>query len=389
MSQHKTIPLWFLAILTLSGTLAIHIFVPVLPLISQYFQADLHEVQLTLSVYIFGLAIGQLIYGPLADAMGRRPVLLFGMLLYTFAGLAALFANSLSMLIVLRFLQALGGCTGLLLGRAIVRDTSTGVETAKRLSLLNMMVMFGPGLAPIFGGFLAALAGWKSIFVALTCLGLVNLILVWFFISDKALKRETSAKMVIQDYKKLIISPKFLGYAIGGSLATTAFYGFLGVASFIVLQQLHGSIHDVGVYLALVIVGIWLGTFSATRLVSKISLNTMMTVGSCISLTFAIILFMFTWIDYLTAWTVILPVVGFCFGIGLTSPATLTNSLNVNPKIAGSASGLYGFMQMTFGAVCTSLSGLGNNPAFAMACVLLGASVLAQICFVFARKAHY
>src|SRR5690606_15196549 len=188
--------------------------------------------------------------------------------------------------------------------------------------------------------------------------------------------------------KKLIISPKFLGYAIGGSLATTAFYGFLGVASFIVLQQLHGSIHDVGIYLALVIVGIWLGTFSATHLVSILSLNAMMTVGSGISLTFAIVLFIFTWIDYLTVWTVILPVVCFCFGIGLTSPATLTNSLNVNPNIAGSASGLYGFMQMTLGAVCTSLSGLGNNPVFAMACVLLGASVLAQICFVFARKAQ-
>ncbi|OTG76667.1 hypothetical protein B9T26_02345 [Acinetobacter sp. ANC 4169] len=165
-AEHKNIPLWFLAILTLSGTLAMHIFVPVLPLVGQYFQADLHEVQLTLSVYIIGLAIGQLFYGPLADSIGRRPVLLFGMLLYTFAGLGALYAVNLHMLIGMRFLQALGGCTGLLLGRAIVRDTSSGIETTKRLSLMNMMVMFGPGLAPIFGGFLASAAGWKSIFVA-------------------------------------------------------------------------------------------------------------------------------------------------------------------------------------------------------------------------------
>ncbi len=156
MTYKKNVPLWFLAILTLSGTLAMHIFVPVLPLVGQYFHADLHQVQLTLSIYILGLALGQLIYGPVADTIGRRPVLIFGMILYTLASLGAIFATNLYMLIIMRFLQALGGCTGLLLGRTIVRDTSTGIETTKRLSLMNMMVMFGPGLAPILGGFLAS-----------------------------------------------------------------------------------------------------------------------------------------------------------------------------------------------------------------------------------------
>lgn len=210
--------------------------------------------------------------------------------------------------------------------------------------------------------------------------------LVWIFVSDAALKRETSAKAVMDDYKKLITSTKFLGYALGGSLATTAFYGFLGVASYIVLHQLHGTIHDVGVYLALVMVGIWLGTFSSTRLVSKISLNTMMALGSSISIGFSILLFGYTYFDYLTPWSVMIPVVGFCYGVGLTSPASLTNALNVNPKIAGSASGLYGFLQMAIGAICTSLTALGNNPAFSAACVLLTASLIAQFCFQMARR---
>ena len=136
-----------------------HIFVPVLPLVAQSFNADLHEVQLTLSIYIIGLAIGQLIYGPLADAIGRRPVLIVGMLIYTFASLGAMFAQSLETLVSLRFLQALGGCSGLLLGRTIVRDTTEGNETTKKLSLMNMMVMLGPGLSPIWGGLLASISG--------------------------------------------------------------------------------------------------------------------------------------------------------------------------------------------------------------------------------------
>ncbi len=387
MTYKKNVPLWFLAILTLSGTLAMHIFVPVLPLVGQYFHADLHQVQLTLSIYILGLALGQLIYGPVADTIGRRPVLIFGMILYTLAGLSAIFATNLYMLIIMRFLQALGGCTGLLLGRTIVRDTSTGIETTKRLSLMNMMVMFGPGLAPILGGFLAFFSGWKSIFVLLSILGLVNLILVCIFVQDTPQKNsnKSSIRKVFIDYRKLVISPKFLGYTLGGSLATTAFYGFLGVSSYIVLHQLHGTIHDVGVYLALIMVGIWLGTFTSTRLVSRITLNKMIFLGSSFSLFFACLLFIFTFVDYLTPYSIMVPVIGFCFGVGLTSTAALTNALNVNPQIAGSASGLYGFTQMAVGAICTSLSAIGNNPAFSAALILLIASIISTICFLISK----
>ena len=383
----KNVPLWFLAILTLSGTLAMHIFVPVLPLVGQYFHAEIHQVQLTLSVYILGLALGQLFYGPLADAIGRRPVLVFGMLLYTCAGVGAIFASELNLLIFMRFLQALGGCTGLLLGRAIVRDTSTGIETTKRLSLLNMMVMFGPGLAPILGGFLAALSGWKTIFIVLSGLGLLNLFLVWIFVHDDATQqKQTSFQTVLADYKKLVTSPKFLGFTLGGSLATTSFYAFLGVAPFIVLHQLHGSIHHVSLYLALVMLGIWLGTFCSSRMVSRISLNRMVLIGSIISVSSAVILLACNFAHWLNPYTLMIPIIGYCFGGGFTSPAALTNTLNVNPKVAGSASGLYGCAQMSVGAICTSLSGLGNNPALSVACILLGASIFALGFFYLALR---
>ena len=138
MKAPKVVPLWFLAILTLSGTLAIHIFVPVLPLVARDFQVNLQAVQLTISIYVIGLAIGQLLYGPLADSIGRRPVLLLGLLIYTLASIGAMLAPSIDILVIMRFFQALGGCSGLLLSRAIIQDTTTGSETTKKLSMLNM-----------------------------------------------------------------------------------------------------------------------------------------------------------------------------------------------------------------------------------------------------------
>jgi len=153
------VPLWMLALITLSGTLALHIFVPALPDAGAELGASAGSMQLTLSFYIGGLALGQLIYGPVSDHFGRRPVLIGGMVVYALAGFAALLAPTVRMLIAARLLQALGGCAGLVLGRAIVRDSASGGDAARKLSLMNMMVIVGPGLAPLIGSGLALIAG--------------------------------------------------------------------------------------------------------------------------------------------------------------------------------------------------------------------------------------
>lgn len=383
----KVAPLWFLALLTLTGTLAMHIFVPVLPLVAQDFSADLHEVQMTLSVYILGLAIGQLFYGPLADAIGRRPVLIIGMLIYAISSLAAMYSDSLTTLVGLRFLQALGGCSGLLLGRTIVRDTTEGKDTAKKLSLMNLMVMLGPGLSPILGGLIASMSGWRSIFIVLCILGFINLLMIFIFLQGQPLTRAASAKMVLSNYKKLIISPKFLGYTIGGGLATTASYAFLSVVSYVVLHDLKGTIHQVSVCLALIMFGIWAGSLSSNRLLDRLSIDQMLRIGGRVGLVSSGVFFILMLLGYMNIYSVIIPIMVYSFSVGLSSPVALTKALNVNPLIAGSASGIYGFTQMAIGALCSSLSGFGSNPALSAACVILAACCISQLCFYQANRA--
>src|SRR5690349_10635206 len=129
-AQKTASPLWLLALITLSGTLAMHIFVPALQLAAHDFAASATTMQLTLSAYIVGLSLGQLTYGPISDHFGRRPVLIIGLLIYALSSLAAMLAPTINVLILARFIQALGGCAGLVLGRAIVRDNASGSDAA-------------------------------------------------------------------------------------------------------------------------------------------------------------------------------------------------------------------------------------------------------------------
>ena len=389
MKAPKVVPLWFLAILTLSGTLAIHIFVPVLPLVARDFQVNLQAVQLTISIYVIGLAIGQLLYGPLADSIGRRPVLLLGLLIYTLASIGAMLAPSIDILVIMRFFQALGGCSGLLLSRAIIQDTTTGSETTKKLSMLNMLVILGPSLAPLIGGILAELSGWRSIFTVLSALGLLNLVLILRYVQKKERKKDkVAASSVVQNYKKLISSPQFLLYTIGGGFSTTAVYAFLGVVAYVFVNRLNHSVQDVSLALILVMLGVWCGCVAASRMVDRISIEQMIFIGSLMSFASAAVLLLCVLIDYVTAFSLIIPVMVYCFGAGITSPAALSKALSINPLVAGSASGIYGFTQMLVGALCTSLAGLGGDPTLAAAVVLIAACLLAQVSFKVAKAAQ-
>jgi len=379
----RSAPLWLLVLVTFSGTLAMHMFVPALTVASSALHVDAATIRMTISVYIFGLAVGQLVYGPLSDVFGRRPTLLAGLALYTVGGLAATLAPSVGVLIAARLVQAAGGCAGLLLGRAIVRDTAESNDAVRRLALMSLMTMVGPGLAPLVGGLLAGAFGWRAIFVVLTGLGILNFTVSWRLLPETGTPSgRISAGSVARDYRTLLASPRFLGFAFGGGCATTSFYGFIAAAPFIFINELHRPLHEVGIYLGLLIVGVSIGNILAGRLIGRVTtIERLLVAGNLVSVAAAIVV-----LAAFLAWrpgVVVIEtlMIVYCVGAGMCSPAVSTLSISVDPRLIGSAAGLYGFLQMTIGAACTTLAGLGHDPAVAACAVLVGASLFAQASF--------
>ncbi len=375
---------------TIGGTLAMHMFIPALPDAARQLGSSNGQMQQTITVYIMGMALGQLIYGPMSDALGRRPVLLAGLSLYTVASLLAFIAPSTDMLIGARLLQALGGCAGLALGRAIARDTATPENAVGSLALLNLMMMMGPGISPSIGSGLDAVFGWRSIFAALALMGLVTAICVWRLLPETGRPTgQLNWRTVRTDYRTLLGSPQFLGFAIGGGGATTSLYAFIAAAPFIFIEQLHTSKAEVGLILGLLMGGMALGNVLARQLIQRVSLDKLMLGGNLLSLSCAGALLALTLMQQLNVVLAVSLMTLFTIGSGMTSPAALAKALGVHPQLTGSAAGVYGFAQMAVGGICTMAASVGDNPSLSAFSVLLIAGMLGQLGFRFAISKNH
>lgn len=367
-------PVWLLVLITISGTLAMHLFVPALPEAAHAFGASVPAMQATISVYIVGLATGQLVYGPLSDGFGRRAMLMVGLAIYAAAGLAAALAPNVHTLVGARLFQALGGCAGLALGRAIVRDTADPSEAVRDLALLNFMTLVGPGLAPMIGSGLTFAFGWRSIFVVLAAMGAATLLFTWRLLPQTNVPTgRVHAAGLVRDYGELLRSRSFMGFAIGGACATTSIYAFLSAAPFIIPTRLHRPLHELGLYLALLMVGMSVGNVATRTLIRRVEVERLLIGANLLSGASALGLLAVT----LTGTMTLVDVMGLMFlfavGAGATSPAALAKALGVESRLVGSASGLYGCLQMVVGALCTFAVGLGRDQALASAVVLTAA----------------
>lgn len=372
-------PIWLLVLITLSGTLAMHLFVPALADAAHTFGASRAQMQTTISVYIIGLATGQLVYGPLSDGLGRRRMLLIGLALYACASAAAAVAPSVPTLVAARLLQALGGCAGLALGRAIVRDSAGPQDAVRDLALLNFIMMVGPGLAPIIGSAVTELLGWRFIFVLLTGIGALTLLFTWRLLPQTNVPTgAVNAAAFVRDYRELLRSRTFMGFAIGGACATTSIYAFLAAAPFVIPARLHRPSHEVGLYLGLLMAGMSIGNVTTRQLIRRVHVERLLVAGNLVSAASAIALLALTLADALTIWNVIGLMCLFTLGAGTASPAALSKALDVEPRLVGSAAGLYGSMQMAVGALCTFAVGLGQDQALTSALVLAAAMLCGQ-----------
>jgi len=373
-------PIWLLVLITFSGTLGIHVFLPAMPEAALALGASTGAMQATVSVYILGLGLGQPIYGPLSDAYGRRPVLLGGLVLYTAGGLWASWAPTVDSLYLARLLQALGGCAGIALGRAIVRDTSDPQQTTQRLALMNLIMLFGPALAPLVGQTIMGLSGWRAILLALVALGTLNIVLTLRMLRETS---RPSGRMdlatLVRNHRQLLQSRRFLGLALGGAAATTSTYAFLAAAPVIFTIQLHRPRSELSLYLAAIIVSAALGHAVAGRLVRRVSVRRLVLICSSIGILGSALLCAEIWGGFFGWQMTLVSVMLYALSAGLVSPVVVGQAISIDPRLTGSASGLYGFSQMMIGAMSTWLASLGTDAASSVAIVMLGASVLGQL----------
>ncbi len=372
-------PFLLLVVLTACGTMGMHVIIPALPATARALNMSISTTQLTITLYLIGLAVGQLFYGPVSDKFGRRPVLLIGLMLFTIASVVTACAPNAGVLIGARILQSIGGCAGLVLGRAAVRDGATPDKAAGQLALLTLVMSIVPALAPAVGGYLTAYIHWRASYVLLAAMGGAAL-LVSFLILPETNRQPSggsSAGSLLSGYAMLVRSRAFLGFAVGGACSTTSFYAFMSASPFIFENVLHRPPQEVGLYYILLMGGVGVGSFLANRLSKVVQLRRGLRSANFVTIAGAVLFVAFDVFDVLSGPSVTGAVTLFMVGAGMASPFALAGSVSVNPRAIGAASGLYGFFQMGYGMLCTVAVEIWHPGAVYPVALIMLLSVLA------------
>lgn len=355
-----------LAALSAIGPLTTDMYLPSLPDIARQLDASTAQVQLTISAYLIGFAIGQIFYGPVSDRHGRKPVLLAALALYCAASLACALSTSIEMLIAARFAQALGGSGGIVLARAIVRDLYSGARAGRELSLIGSVMALAPVLAPIAGGILQTGFGWRSIFVTLVASGFIGATIVWLRLPETLETRATEPVLpstMLKSYRVVARNPAYLAYL---GLATTSYAGlfaWISGASF-VLQNLYGlTPFNFGLAFALGSVGFMFGAGLAARLVLRLGIDGTLGVGAAMLAAGGLGMVAAVAMGFTSALSLVLPVAIYLAGLGMVLPQAIAGAMTPFPERAGAASALLGFIQQSAAALCGAVVGrlLGQN----------------------------
>jgi DHA1 family bicyclomycin/chloramphenicol resistance-like MFS transporter len=361
--------------LVAAGTLSTSLYAPSMPSLVEEFATSAERVKLTLTLFLVGFAVGQLVYGPLSDRFGRRGVLLGGLLVYAAGNLACLVAAGIEPMIAGRFLQALGACAGTVLGRAVVRDVHGREGTARVLAWIAAAMAVSPALGPTIGGHLHVWFGWRANFVVLAATGLALLAAVWLFLAETNEQRDeaaTDGRRLLGNFAVLLADRSFVGWLLCGSLVYAGLYVYIAVAPFLFVDRLHFLPNEFGLLTIFTTSCYLLGTVAAGRLTRRLGLRRMVligcgaaSVGGALMLGFALVT--------LTAPTVLGPMMLFSFGMGITLPNALAGGMLPFPRLAGTASALLGFAQQALAALATfAAAALPQYSAVSMAGLIAG-----------------
>ncbi|MEU4519733.1 multidrug effflux MFS transporter [Amycolatopsis sp. NPDC024027] len=375
--------------LTAFGPLSIDMYLPALPRMAADLHATDSTVQLTLSAFIVGLALGQLVLGPLSDALGRRRPLLAGLALYVVGSVLCAVSPDAWLLVAARFVQSLGAAAGIVIARATVRDLFEGTAMTKFFSTLMLVSGLAPILAPLIGGQLLNWTSWRGVFVVLTAFGALLLAVVVFFLPEPSAARSPlRLGPVLRTYGRLALDRSFAGYALASGLLFASMFAYISGSSF-ALQGVYGlSPQAYSVVFGANGVGIVLAGQLNGRLVGRIRERALLRSGLLLGVTggafvLASVLFRAPLALLLVSLFLLVS------SIGLVMPNASSLALASHARSAGAASALLGVLQFVVGAVATPLVGLGGpGTAVPMAATMAGFAVLALVAYLALTRDH-
>ncbi|MBO0345033.1 multidrug effflux MFS transporter [Roseibium sp. CAU 1637] len=367
-SRRRSPSLLMLVAMSMVAPVSMNMYLPSMSAMARSFQTSAGMIQLTMSLFFASVALAQIVTGPLSDRFGRRPVAIGGMVLFCIGSTLCLLAPSVEFLIVARMVQAAGGCTGLVLSRAIVRDLYERDKAASMLGYVTMGMAVGPMSAPLIGGVLQTGFGWQGSFYFMLTMGLVVLTLALRFLPETHHQRASgfSLPKLAGSYRELVRQPLFRSYALAVMFTSSVYFAYLGGTPFLAAGRLAMSAQVMGLYFMSIALGYMLGNFLSGRYAQRIGSLRMVMVGSFLPVVAVIALAVFAGIDFYHPLTLFGPMFFIGFGNGLCLPSAISGAVSVRPDLAGAASGLVGSLQMGLGALSSALvAHMLSGPPFA------------------------
>jgi DHA1 family bicyclomycin/chloramphenicol resistance-like MFS transporter len=362
-----------LGALSAFGPLAIDFYLPAFPAMALAFGTDENHVQLTLAAYFLGLSIGQLAYGPVADRFGRRIPLLTGVGLFTAASLACAFAPNLEWLMGARFIQALGGCAGMVISRAVVSDKCDAVGSAKVFSQLMLVMGLAPILAPMLGGLLVNTTGWQSIFLVLTGFSALAGLAVALGLPESLPAHVPRQPLsgALRQYGRLLSDPVYLGHALTGGIAIAGMFSYIAGSPFVFIKLYGVPAEHFG----------WLFGINAAGfiLVAQVNARMLAKRGPAFLLTRTVWIYVGAGLALLAVsslhtdqlWPLLIPLFVCIASLGCILPNASACAMNGQGARAGSASAMLGCLQFSIAAGAATLVGvLHDGSAMPMALVI-------------------
>jgi len=352
---------WLLALLAALvalGPLSVDVYLPAMPVIMTDLGTDIGGMHLTLSSYLTGFALFHLVCGPLADRFGRKPILIGGTLLFVCACAGCSLSSSIEELLAFRFAQGVGACVGPTLARAVTRDVFGPTRAARALSLIAMLMALGPAVAPTLGSIMMLWLPWQSIFLLLAAYGIAMLALIHIYLGESLPLRQSLHPLAIAgNYLLLFRSPMYLCAIVVSGFIYSGLLAYLSSSSFVYINMLGVPMQFFGFIFLTSVVGYMAGSGLSARLSSSIDSEKTVLFGAVLAAasTGSMWLGARLWPESIAV--LVLPMAAYSTAMGLVLPNAMAVALRPFPHIAGTASALLGFVQMSLSAAATATVG--------------------------------